>query len=83
MKNASNSENIALLLQGAGRAANEGDDDLCEAALAGAEAIRQLEELGSHFKNAAKDHKCSECRSTLSWRFNGGNPAWFVIERGG
>lgn len=30
--------------------------------------------------SAAREHQCGNCHAKLSWRFNGGSPAWFVIE---
>lgn len=31
---------------------------------------------------ASKDHKCGDCGAALSFKFNGGNPGWFVTEGG-
>lgn len=41
----------------------------------------KLKASEAQLDRAMKDHVCSVCESTLSYRFNGGNPAWFVIER--
>lgn len=39
--------------------------------------VAQLEREIGHVQ---RKHKCSECHSTLAWKFNGGNPAWFVTD---
>lgn len=31
---------------------------------------------------ATKEHKCSECDATISYKWNNGNPDWFVTEAG-
>ena len=55
------------------------DDEMAAAKSAAAERDRLRLRLAS----ATKQHPCGACRAVLSYRGNGGDPAWFVVEDSG